>query len=79
MRGILQIVLPRLKYGCLAWGNDVTTKTMVNKINSCNRLAAGMLSNTRNSTPRAALEVMYDLIPIPLVIKRATMASFVRN
>ena len=38
-----------------------------------------MLSNNRNSTPRAALEVMYDLIPIPLVIKREAMASFVRN
>ena len=73
------IVLPRLTYGCLAWGNAITTQTMINKINSINRLAAGMLSNTRNSTPRAALEVMYDLTPIPLVIKRESMASFVRN
>ena len=55
------------------------TKTMVNKINSINRLAAGMLSNIRNITPRAALEVMYNLTPIPLVIKCEAMASFVRN
>ena len=52
---------------------------MINKINPINRLAAGMLSNTRNSTPRAALVVMYDLIPIPLVIKHESMASFIRN
>ena len=52
---------------------------MIDKINSINRLAAGMLSNTRSSTPRAALEVMYDLKPIPLVIKRKSMASFIRN
>ena len=38
-----------------------------------------MLSNTRNSTPRVALEAMYDLIPIPLVIKGEAMASFVSN
>ena len=73
------IVLPRLTYGCLAWGNAVTTKNMINKINSINRLAAGMLSNTRHSTPRAALEVMYDLLPIPLVIKREAMMSYIRN
>ena len=38
-----------------------------------------MLSNTRNSTPRVALEVMCDLIPIPLVIKGEAMASYIRN
>ena len=73
------IVLPRLTYGCLAWGNVVTTKARINTINSINRIAAGMLSNTRNSTPRAALEVMYYLIPIPLVIKREAMTSYIRN
>ena len=73
------IVLPRLTYGCLAWGNALTTKTMIEKINSINRLAAGMLSNTRSSTPRAALEVMYDLKPVPLVVKREAMTSFIRN
>ena len=31
-------------------------------------LAVGMLTNARISTPRAALEVIYDLIPIPSVI-----------
>ena len=73
------IVLPRLTHGCLAWGNAITQKTMIQKINSINRLAAGMLSNTRHSTPRAALEVMYNLPPIPLVIKREAMSSFIRN
>ena len=29
--------LPRLTYGCLAWGNAVAMKAMVNKINSINR------------------------------------------
>ena len=73
------LVLPRLTYGGIAWGNAVTTKTMVNKINSINRLAVVMLSSSRNSTARAALEVMYNLISIPLVIKREAMTSFVRN
>ena len=52
---------------------------MVDKINSINRFAAGMLSNTRNSTPRAALEVMYELIPIPLVIKREALGIFCKE
>ena len=73
------IVLPRLTYGCLAWGNAITTTNMVNKVNSINRLAAGMLSNTRHSTPRAALEIMYNLMPIPLVIKGEAMTSYIRN
>ena len=49
------------------------------KINSINSLAAGMLSNTTNSTQRAAMEVMYDLIPIPLVIKQEAMASYIMS
>ena len=38
-----------------------------------------MLSNTKKSTPRADLEVMFDLIPIPLLIKREATSSFARN
>lgn len=75
----MAIVLPRLTYGCLVWGNNINKATVQNIINSINRLAVGILSYMRNSTPRAALEIMQDLSPITYAIKREAMMAYMRN
>lgn len=38
-----------------------------------------ILSNTRKSTPRDALEVMYGVPPLDLKIMKEALASMVRN
>lgn len=38
-----------------------------------------MLGNTQNSTPKAALEIMYDLSPTSYVIKKEAIQAYLRN
>ena len=64
------IVQARLFYGSLVWGPCIRQKGNKDKLDSINRLAVAMLSNTRNSTPRLALEVMYNLPPNHLLIQK---------
>ena len=49
------------------------------KIDSINKLTVAKLSNTRRSTPRLALEVIYNLTPNHLLIIREGLLSLARN
>ena len=55
------IVQARLFYGCVVWGPSLRQTGNREKVDSINRLALAILSNTKRSTPRLALEVMYNL------------------
>ena len=73
------IVQARLFYGCLVWGPCLRGKGNREKIDSINRLAVAMLSNTRRSTPRSALENMYNLSPNHILVIREGLLSLARN
>ena len=73
------IVQARLFYGCIVWGPCLRTKGNREKIDNINRLAVALLSNTRRSTPRLALEVMYNLPPNHLLVVREGLLSLSRN
>ena len=73
------IVQARLFYGCIVWGPSLRAKGHREKIDNINRLAVAMLSNTRKSTPRLALEVMYNLPPNHLLVLREGLLSLARN
>ena len=71
------IVKTRILYGVLVWG--VAHKTMKDKLNKLNFLAVSMISNTRRTTPRLALEVMYNLPPLHLVVIQEALSAMARN
>ena len=73
------IVQARLFYGCIVWGPSLRQKGNKEKIDNINRLAAAILSNTRKSTPRLALEVMYNLPPNYILVLREGLLSLARN
>ena len=73
------IVQARLFYSCIVWGPSLRQKGNREKIDSINRLAVAILSNTRRSTPRLALEVMYNLTPNYLLIQKEGLLSLARN
>ena len=73
------IIKPRITYACLVWGPSLRHKTKENQIRSINKLAVSMISCTRRSTPRIALEVIYNLPPLHLVITYEALASISRN
>ena len=73
------IVKTRLLCVVVVWGVAIRHKTMKGKIDKLNFLAVSMMSNSRRSTPRLALEVMYDLPPLHLVVKHEAISAMARN
>ena len=73
------IVQSRLFYGCIVWGPSLQFKVNKEKIDNINRLAAAILSNTRRSTPKLALEIMFNLPPNHILILREGLLSLMRN
>ena len=52
---------------------------MKDKLNKLIFLAVSMICNTRKTTPRLALEVMYDLPPLHLVVIQEALSAMARN
>ena len=73
------IVQLRLFYGCIVWGPSLRLKGNREKVDNINHLAVAMLSNTRKSTPRLALEIMYNLPPNHILVQREGLLSLMRN
>ena len=73
------IIKPRIVYGCLCWGPALKYVTQRDKINSVTNLAVSVISNTRRSTPRLALQIMYDIPPLDLIVNYEAMACLGRN
>lgn len=73
------IVKARITYGAIVWGPALRHKIHRDKLNKVNILAASMIGNTRKSTPRIALEIMYDLPPLDLAVTYEAIASLARN
>ena len=65
--------------GVIVWGVAMRHKTMKFKLNKINFLAVTMMSNTRRTTPRLALEIMYDLPPLHLVVIQEVISAMARN
>ena len=57
------IIKARITYACLVWGHSLEAETRKSKLNRINKLMVAILSNTRKSTPRDALEIMYGVPP----------------
>ena len=52
---------------------------MKDKLNKLNFLAESMMSNTRRTTPRLALVIMYDLPPLHFVVIQEAISAMARN
>ena len=63
------IIIPKLTYACLAWGHELTTKLIRNKLHSLNRLAMQSMTCIPRTTPTLAGEVILGLKPLDLVIQ----------
>ena len=73
------VVKSRITYGSIVSGFSLRTKRVGTMVNKVNHLAVSMIANTRRTTPRLALELIYDLPPLDLVLKYEGLASLARN
>ena len=76
--GFTGMALPVLTYGAMIWGHAINTKTHKDNLRRLNRLACNTIAGVRRSNPTRALEIIYDLPPLHLVIMRAGLRSYAR-
>ena len=59
----------------MAWGHTLNLEKNKFQYEKLNRLALLMITPTRKTISTASLEVIYDLIPLDLIIQKAGLAS----
>ena len=64
------IVIPVLNYGCHAFGDKCLQKTINKSLNRLNRVASLLIANVAPSTPTKGLEVIYNLMPLNILIEK---------
>ena len=62
----------------LLWGHSALLKTNIEKLRKLNRLAANTITAVRRSNPTRALEIIYDLMPLHILIQQTGLNSFIR-
>ena len=76
--GYTGLVRPVLTYGAMIWGHSALLKTNIEKLRKLNRLAANTITAVRRSNPTRALEIIYKLMPLHILIQQAGMNSFIK-
>ena len=72
------IIIPKLTYACLAWGHELSTKLICNKLQALNRLAMQSMTCIPHTTPTLAGEVILGLKPLDLVIQEKGLKDYLR-
>ena len=70
--------IPVLTYRSMIWGHTVTTKTKQEKLRRLNRLACNTIAAVSKSNPTRALEIIYDLPPLHLLIMKMGLGTYAR-
>ena len=78
VRWAYTVIRPKLLYACQAWANKITAKQIKN-MKRLDRQTTTAMAPVRRSTPQASLEIMFDLMPIELLIEQTGTASFIRT
>ena len=76
--GFTGLVRPILTYGAMIWGYAANTTSNENKLRKLNRMATNTITSVRRSNPSRALEIIYDIMPLHLVIQKTGLASYIR-
>ena len=74
----LGIVRPMLLYAALVWGHEVQHATIVKALQRLNRLAISTFAHFYRSVPSRALELIVDVMPLPLFIQQTATNTYVR-
>ena len=74
----ISIVRPIMTYACSVWAGAMEVKSQVKKLERVQRKALITTMNGMSSTPTASLNIMTDILPIQVYIKRTAVASYIR-
>ena len=77
-RAFTTIVLPAFTYACHVWGDKCQQVTIKGALNRLNRLACLLIANVAPSTPTKGLEVIYNILPIHILIEKIASETMAR-
>ena len=69
-RAYTTIVIPALTFGCHVFGDKCLQKTVKKSLNRPNRLTSLLIAQVAPSTPTKDLEVIYNLMPLDILIEK---------
>ena len=72
------VVRPKLLYACMTWGNSINTIQQLKKLKALDRLAVRSTTTITRNTPQASVEIMIDLMPFKLMIKKTGISVYIR-
>ena len=72
------IVRPALAYAAVVWAHKAQTEEMKTKLSRLQRFALLQIAPVRKSTPTAALELLYNIMPVHLFLKEHSMKTALR-
>ena len=72
------VIRPKLTYGSLKWGHATKAKITLQKLNKLNRLACLLIAQVPKSTPQMNLEILLDIEPLDIHIKKTVLSAFIR-
>ena len=77
-RAYTTIVLPALTYGCHVFGDKCLQETVKKSLLRLNRLASLLIAQVAPSTPTRGMEVIYDLMPLEILIEKKASETMAR-
>jgi len=72
------IIRPSLTYAAVVWWPRVKLKTAGRKLEHLQRLACLFITGALRTTPTKALEIIVDLLPLPIFIMQTAMLACIR-
>lgn len=72
------IVRPIITYGCLVWWPALEKSCQLQLLSKVQRTATLCISGARRSAPRVALDVIFDLTPLDIFVRRCAARSALR-
>ena len=69
-RAYTTIVIPALTFGCHIFGDKCQQETIKKSLLRLNRLASLLIAQVAPSTPTKGMEVIYDLMPLDILIEK---------
>ena len=72
------IVRPTMSYASMVWAHQIEDTTIEDKLRSLNRKAINTMVKIPRSTPMRGLEIILDILPLHLHIKKEGLAAYMR-
>ena len=72
------IVRPMISYAAMVWAHQTETSSIVDALGTLNRAAINTMVKIPRSTPNKGLEVILDILPLHIHIKKEGLATYTR-